>query len=183
MSTCTDLINAINAVVVDPNLIASVDPSSIAVLSNIGTTETAVSLGAGGPAVLSVPASPSISGVPIKLTVAGKIHTASGSPGLGLYLGSSSTLGSDTQIFAPGATGSATDTNFFWSNTFIWDSTSQSLTFSSSNVGTPNFSGSSPSNVASISSQTGIQFVVSGKFSVSNASNSFMITKFALEIE
>lgn len=55
MSTCTDLINAINAVVVDPNLLASIDPSTIAVLSNIGTTETAVSLGAGGPAVLSVP--------------------------------------------------------------------------------------------------------------------------------
>lgn len=183
MSTCTDLINAINAVVVDPNLVVDLSGNSIAVLSNIGTTETAFSLSGGGVATLSVPSSPSIDGIPCRLTIAGKVHTVSGSPGLGLYLGSSATLASDTQIFAAGSQGEATDTNFIWSASFVWDSTSQNLNFSSSSIDTLGVAndGTSPSNVTGITGQTSIKFIVSGKFSVSNASNSITLTRFHLE--
>lgn len=174
MSTCTDLINAINAVVVDPNLLASVDPSTIAVLNTGNTTETAFSLGAGGPAVLSLPtSSPSLNGVLFRLSFAGTCSSVSGNGSVGLYLGTSATLASNRTIFA--ADSNFATQPFAWSGTFLWDSATQTLT----NMDWENIHlGFTPTNLSSVTSQASLKFVLSGKFGGSNAGNTITITEF-----
>lgn len=184
MSTCTDLINAINAVVVDPNLLASVDPSSIATLSNIGTTETVISLSGGGPAVLSAPASPSIDGVLLKLIVSGKVHYAQScqfTPQV--YLGSSATIGSDTALTSLNSGSASGDYNFIVQCYLLWDSVSEIVHGYSNYVPADtsgNLGSAGTSTITGISSQTGLQFVVSGRFNTANASNSVTLTQLTL---
>jgi hypothetical protein len=182
LSTCTDLINAINAIVVDPNLIVSFDTSTVAALSTGNTTETAFSLSGGGPFVCSIPVSPSINGRLILVTFAGKVHSVAGHCGYGLYLGNSATLASDQQIFGPIGGSGGTDSNFFGSYCCLWDSVSQTLTFAGVG-GDAQAGGAGTSNntaITGVTSQTNIQFVLSGKFSSANAANSTTLTQFKL---
>jgi hypothetical protein len=176
LSTCTDLISAINAVVVDPNLLASLDPSTIATLSTGNTTETAFSLGAGGPAVLSIPSSPSVDGKVFQLTIAGRIAAVSGSGGIGLYLGNSATLGSDQNLFGPTSDVSGITMSFVWKGLFIWDSVTQRLRGIAAD--TLSASGTGTSTTTGVASQSSLQFVLSGKFNGSSGSNSITITEF-----
>lgn len=182
MSTCTDLINAINAVVVDPNLLASVDPSTIAALDHtIGTTETAFQLSGGGAAVLSLASSSSVDGRRFKVVVSGKAHQDEGSV-LGMYVGTSTTLASDSKLsngFNISIPAAGRDGNFFLDATFIWDSVSQIL----NGIGTViteqgSFNTGLSLNQVSVSSQSNLQFILSNKFSVNDSYNTITITQF-----
>ena len=189
MSTCTDLIDAINAVVVNPNLLAEIDPSTIAVLSNIGTTETVVQLGAGGAAVLSIPASPSVDGIPFQIVVAGTVHYGTGGANSfapNMYKGSSTTLGSDSILLqcTAGSTSYGQEDSFMFVAQVIWDSTSQVVKTQAqyTSTGTHPGEAANPNTVFSVASQTDLQFVLSGQFSSGNVNNSVTITKFSASL-
>lgn len=182
MSTCSDLVNAINAVVVDPSLLASIDPATIANLTHAaGTTETVLQLGAGGAAVLDLSSAPSVDGKKFKITVSGRAHQDSGVL-LGLYIGTSSTVASNSKLtnavnlIIP-ATG--LDGNFYAQFDFIWDSTTERVN-SVSHYLDQNINFSSVQNllVSGVASQADLKFVLTGRFAFDETFNTFTITQF-----
>lgn len=187
MSTCTDLISAINAVVVDPNLLAQFTASDLATLSNPGTTESPVQLSGGGDAILSVPASPIVDGQLVRLLVCGNVtygNTAATTATINLRLGPS--LASSVALIGGVQNGRSTkntdlilfDTEFVWSDTF-------DLVSFLTNLCALNTAGSaSPQQSVriSVANQNQLQFFVTGQFSHSDATNQVVITQMKLQL-
>lgn len=165
--------------------LAEIDQTQIAVLSGIGTTATAFSLVAGGPAVLSTPSAPFVDGQLLSIIVGGKIHSAVSNNNVtfGSAVGSSSTIGANQGANAVTANVGVGNFNFFLQSKFIWDSTSQMISGVGDFLGTgfSQFTNIFPA-ITGISVQTAIQFILFGQFSQSNAANFFTITEFKLEL-
>ena len=188
MSACTDLINAINAVVLPPNF-NDLAPSC-ATLTLSTNSEALVQLSGGGNAVLSAPSS-SIDGRVMTVTAAGKVSSATGSDPTfigSLYLGS--TIGSN-QIVAvtPNFSGTTSSAIFFFVQAQImWDSTSQKLVFLTSGAGTSSPSTASwnannygnSSGPLSASSYSDVAFSFSGKFNNISGTATLTMTQFSL---
>lgn len=190
MSTCTDLFNAINAIVVDPNLLVSVAPSDIAVLSNIGTTESIVQLTTGGNALLSVPASPAIDGQLFRVVIAGRLFNArasSTSGNLRVYKGTSidSLYKIAEPSFAIPADSEFEDPYlaFYFDATILWSSVYQ--TYFGHNKfliggtgGSVTVNGVPPRAAAS---QTDLKFFLTAQFTQADAGNSLTVTQFTIK--
>lgn len=181
MSTCTDLIDSINAVVVDPSLLASLDPSTIATLDHtVGTTETVFQLVGGGAAVLSLASAPSVDGKLFRLIFSGQPHQDEGIS-FGLYVGTSTTLGSDSKLtngVSLSVPISGRDGNFFAEGLFIWDSVTQKINGAINYLTEQqSFSSVQPLSV-SVASQSDLKFVLTCKFNVNDSYNTATITQF-----
>lgn len=134
-----------------------------------------------------LPTGGSFDAQPFRVRIAGKVNVAAtGVVTVGLYLGNSSTLASDT-LLASAVSGSVTapaGTNFFLEADMIWDSTSGRVSgMSWGTVGT----GGTPSNgvlsnsPSAITTSASLQFVAAVTFGAANAANSITVTEFSVE--
>lgn len=189
MPTCsqiTDALNTLASATTNPNVLADLSGQT-AVLSNIGTTETIVSLAAGGLAVLSAPAGPAIDGLPFRVRIAGQAHFATGTLANfipALYLGNSSSFASDTVLLrvSEADAHNGTDGNFFMVLDCIWSASSGALAGLSSGFNMSHGSFNSQFPITDVASQTDLQFIVTGEFTASDPANSVTITQFKLEL-
>lgn len=197
MSTCTDLFNAINAIVVDPNLLASIAKADLAVLSNIGTTESIVQLGAGGNALLSMPASPNIEENLFRVVVVGHAFNARASSTqvtLRLYVG--------TSISANGLLGSRAVTipndgefgipyaQFYFDLTATWSSLLYRAGFTGqaallgrvrADAATDTSQFTEVSGKSLIQNQTDLKFFLTAQFASADAGNSVTVSQMILK--
>lgn len=186
MPTCsqiTDALNTLASATTNPNILADLSGQT-AVLSNIGTTETVIPLTAGGPAVLSVPASPALDGVLFRVYIAGTFHLASVSNN---DFTASVRFGSITApVVTNGQTAASSSVNdgiFLFEFDCLWSSAAGRLdglssTYTSTTTGILGALGS-----GTVTTQTDIQFVVTGHFTGSvDPSNSFTVTQFRMEL-
>jgi hypothetical protein len=159
---------------------------TLGVLSGIGTTETVVQLSNGNPAVLSMPATPSVDGVLFKFQTAGIV--TSGNPGsiaftFNVYLGNSATVASDMQLITLGFTPSATSSIVAVDGLLFWSSAWGKLTgLYNSTISNASWSSGLTFGNFTVASQSNLQFVVSATFGTSNASNAFKLTQFELSL-
>lgn len=186
MPTCsqiTDALNTLASATTNPNILADISGQT-AVLSNIGTTETVVPFTAGGPAVLSAPASPTLDGVLFRVYIAGTFHLAAVSNN---DFTASVRFGSITSpvvtIGQTAGSGSVNDGVFLFEFDCLWNSAAGRLdgltsTYTSTTTGVLGGLGSGP-----VTTQTDIQFVVTGQFTGSvDPSNSFTVTQFKMQL-
>lgn len=190
MPTCsqiTDALNTLASATTNPNILADLSGQT-AVLSNIGTTETVVSLSAGGPAVLSMPSSPDLDGVVFRVLVAGKVHAASESIYFTpqIYLGNSSTIANNLNVSPQSSIAAvvptANDGNFFLELDCIWSSAAGYLGGTTSYFNLNSGMADGQFVGRTVEAQTDLQFVVTGQFNSGNAVNSVTITQFKLQL-
>lgn len=189
MPTCsqiTDALNTLASATTNPNILADVSGQT-AVLSNIGTAPTIVSLSAGGPAVLSAPSSPSLDGVPFRIYIAGQVHIPSinGPNFIPLvYQGNSSTIASNALLLQ--VTGhlalNGSDGNFFITLECIWSAASGRLGGISSGFNMSQGTHNNQFTTATVATQADLQFVVAGLFTDSEPLNSVTITQFKMQL-
>lgn len=182
MSTCSDLVNAINAVVVDPSLLASIDPATIANLTHAaGTTETVIQLGAGGAAVLDLSSAPNVDGKRFTVTISGRAHQDSGVL-LGLYVGTSTTVASNSKVTNAinlNVPASGLDGNFHAEFQIVWDSTTERVNSVATYLDQQsNFNTQDCLLVSGVAAQSGLQFILTGKYAFDETFNTFTITQF-----
>lgn len=177
MSACTDLINAINEVVVNPNTIATIAPSSVSSLTNIGSTLSVFQLSAGGNAILSLPSAND--SVPFRLTASG-MFSLTGSA----YLYCSLFLGTNTSgTVMQTVTSNVSTAGCFWMEVDgIWTSAASKLSGFQSSIVTDN--GGSDNSVlpaeSGFTSSSAPSFVIAAKFNGTTSASSATLTEFTL---
>lgn len=164
----------------------------LATLSNIGTTETAVSVIAnpitgtgGGVAILAIPDPDQwVNGDSIRVYVGGTITTnATTNVAVKLYQGTDSNTSNDHVLVNTAAVNANTQTTqFLIDATLQYDSVSQTI----HGLATTEINGTvvgpaASTLVSSIVSASSLQFVVSGVFGVSNAGNSITVDEFRVD--
>jgi hypothetical protein len=126
-----------------------------------------------------------LDGHPFRVRISGVVNNgASNSFTLNLYLGTSSTIASNTQI-ATFSQVAATTANypFIAELLCIWDSTSTKLWLASQALLDGIFTALSTSHctVTTVSTVAGLQFIPSFTFATANASDSVLVREFTLE--
>lgn len=186
LSTCTDLIDAINAVVEPPNF---TDIYSSCAALTLASAESLVQLSAGGTAILSAPSS-MIDGRPFTVKVAGKIPAATGSDpniAFAVYLGSTISGPNNIASNGYGTAGSDGPSHFYVEISGLWDSLSEYLSLNASGffVGeTGDYEGmGGQKSVPSIASYSDVTFVVSGQAQNCTSSPTITLTQFSIEFD
>jgi hypothetical protein len=184
LPTCSEIVEALNTLAeatTNPNMIS--DLTGLTASFSVPYGEIAkVQLSAGGDAVLSVPEGYSVDGKPFKITVSGFITqtTAEYSDEPTLRIWNGTNLGTATILSSVGVVMNSTPGSFVLEFYGFWDSTTQFLLGSSSPGGL-----CSPTNkMETVTSQSGLQFVVSGQTSGSSSDpgDTMTITKMTLEL-
>lgn len=190
MSTCTDLIDAINAVVNPPNNFNDISASCSAL--SLSGSNSLVQLSGGGNAVLSAP-SAAIDGRVFTVKIAGKISSASGAGGPQfygtLYLGNSTGGPQVGTTISPSSSGTTANACVFYSTfTGVWDSVSQKVLIGNT-VGTCSSaysSGITDLSVApasfSASAYSSVKFCFAGQYNnFTSGSPVLTLTQFSFE--
>lgn len=164
----------------------------LATLSNIGTTETAVSIIAnpisgvgGGVAVLTLPdADQYAPGDTVRVRVGGTVTTnATTTVAVKLYQGTDSNLSNDHVIVNTTTANCNTQTSQFLLVADVqYDPTSQTIHgLFTTEINGEAHGPTATSTVSSVVSASSLQFVISGVFGTGNAGNSIFVNEFAIE--